>query len=264
MSVLGFIGIPSAVAGLAVGFIVGMTGTGGGSLMTPVLVLLFGVHPATAVGTDLLYAAITKACGTVVHHIGDTIAWRVVGLLAGGSLPASFLTLLMLGRLHIENRVFLSDLIAHILGIALLLTTLSLFLRRYILAVAHRLSLHRKPRTEAAATLLLGALLGVLVTSSSVGAGAIGVTVLVLLYPHLPLKRIVGTDIAHAVPLTLAAGMGHLAIGTVNLPLLANLLLGSLPGIALGSWVAPRAPERALRLFLAVMLAIVGAKLAIG
>lgn len=263
MSASALIGLPYLLSGFVVGFIVGMTGTGGGSLMTPVLVLLFGVHPATAVGTDLLYAAITKACGTVVHHIGDTIAWRVVGLLAGGSLPASFLTLLMLGRLHMENRVFLSDLIAHILGIALLLTTLSLFLRRYILAVAHRLSLHRKPRTEAAATVLLGALLGVLVTSSSVGAGAIGVTVLVLLYPHLPLKRIVGTDIANAVPLTLTAGMGHLAIGTVNLPLLANLLLGSLPGIALGSWLAPRAPERALRLFLAVMLAVVGARLVI-
>lgn len=264
MSALGHIGFPYVLSGFVVGFVVGMTGTGGGSLMTPVLVLLFGVHPATAVGTDLLYASVTKACGTAVHHIGDTIEWRVVGLLAAGSLPAALAVLIVLGRLHVSDRALLSSLITHILGWALLLTTLSLFLRRNILSLAHWLSLHRRPRTEAAATVVLGAALGGLVSASSVGAGAIGVTGLVLLHPHLPLKRIVGTDIAHAVPLTLAAGIGHLAIGTVNLPLLLSLLIGSLPGIALGSWIAPRAPERALRLFLAGMLAIIGARLAAG
>lgn len=264
MRAFGHIGFPYVLSGFVVGFIVGMTGTGGGSLMTPVLVLLFGVHPATAVGTDLLYAAFTKVCGTAAHQIGGTIEWRVVGLLAAGSLPASLLTLVVLDRLHVSDRALLSSLLSHLLGAALLLTTLSLFLRRHILTLAHRLSLHRKPRREAAATVLLGALLGVLVSASTVGAGAIGVTGLVLLYPHLPIRRIVGTDIAYGVPLTLAAGLGHLAIGTVNFALLAALLIGSLPGIALGSWLAPRAPERALRLFLAVMLAIVGAKLAIG
>jgi uncharacterized protein len=264
MGTLGLIGIPYIVAGFAVGFVVGMTGAGGGSLMTPALVLLFGVHPATAVGTDLLYAAITKACGTAVHHIGDTIAWRVVGLLTGGSLPASLLTLTVFDRLRVGDRALLWSLITHILGWALLLTTASLLLRRQILVVAHRLSLHRRPRMEATATVLLGILLGVLVSASSVGAGAIGVTGLVLLYPHFPIKRIVGTDIAYALPLNLVAGLGHLAIGTVNLALLTYLLLGSLPGIALGSWIAPRASERALRLFLAVVLAIVGARLLLG
>jgi uncharacterized protein len=151
--------------------------------------------------------------------------------------------------------------ISHILGAALLLTTTSLVLRRQILRFAHWLSLHRKPRAEAAATVILGATIGALVSASSVGAGAIGVTGLVLLYPHLPLKRIVGTDIAYSVPLTLAAGLGHVAIGTVNLVVLFWLLIGSLPGIALGSLAAPRAPERALRLFLAAALAVVGTRL---
>ena len=261
MSAFAQAGIAYVVAGFVVSFIVGLTGTGGGSLMTPLLVLLFGVHPATAVGTDLLYAAITKACGTAVHQIGATIEWRLVRLLAAGSLPAALLTLLVLHRLHVNNREYLSELIGRILGAALLLTTLSLFLRRWVIALAHRLSMHRRPKTEAAATVGLGVLVGILVSASSVGAGAIGVTVLVLLYPHLPLKRIVGTDIAYSVPLTLAAGAGHIAIGTVNFRLLLYLLLGSVPGIALGSWLAPRAPERALRIILAVMLALVGARL---
>jgi uncharacterized membrane protein YfcA len=188
--------------------------------------------------------------------------WRVVGWLAAGSLPASVVTLLMLRQLDISSSA-LAGLISHVLGYALLLTALSLVFRRYILGLAHALSFYRRPRMEAAATVLLGALLGVLVSISSVGAGAIGVTMLVLLYPHLPIVRIVGTDIAHAVPLTLVAGLGHFAMGTVDLPLLASLLIGSLPGIALGSLVAPRAPERALRLLLSVVLAVVGIRLAV-
>ena len=157
----------------------------------------------------------------------------------------------------------MATLISYVLGYALLLSALSLLLRRRILALAHVLSLHRRPLREAAATVLLGALLGVLVSLSSVGAGAIGVTMLVLLYPHLPIARIVGTDIAHAVPLTLVAGLGHLAVGTVDVSLLASLLIGSLPGIALGSVIASRAPERALRLSLAAVLTLVGIRLVV-
>src|SRR6516225_6836684 len=180
--------------------------------------------------------------------------------LAAGSLPASLLTLPLISRqLHSSSAV--ATLISYVLGYALLLSALSLLLRRRILALAHVLSLHRRPRREAAATVLLGALLGVLVSLSSVGAGAIGVTMLVLLYPHLPIARIVGTDIAHAVPLTLVAGLGHLAVGTVDVSLLASLLIGSLPGIALGSVIASRAPERALRLLLAGVLTLVGIRL---
>jgi uncharacterized protein len=260
MILFGFVGVPYVLSGFAVGFVVGMTGVGGGSLMTPLLVLLFGLHPVTAVGTDLLYAAITKACGTAVHHIGRTIDWRVVARLAAGSLPACLATLAVLRPPGASGGAEAS-LIAHVLGGALLVTTLSLVFRRHVLAVAHRLSFYRRPHLQAAATVLLGAAIGALVTLSSVGAGAIGVTALVLLYPHLPIARIVGTDIAHAVPLTLLAGLGHLAIGTVDLALLASLLIGSVPGIALGSLLAPRVPERALRFLLAAVLAIVGARL---
>jgi uncharacterized protein len=261
MRTLEFIVLPYTLSGFGVGFVVGLTGVGGGSLMTPLLVLLFGFHPATAVGTDLLYASVTKTCGTAVHHIGHTVEWRVVAWLGAGSLPASLLTLLLISRQLHSSGSAVASLISYVLGYALLLSALSLLFRRRILALAHVLSLHRRPRREAAATVLLGALLGVLVSLSSVGAGAIGVTMLVLLYPHLPIARIVGTDIAHAVPLTLVAGLGHLAVGTVDVSLLASLLIGSLPGIALGSVIASRAPERALRLLLAGVLTLVGIRL---
>jgi hypothetical protein len=257
------INVPQVLSGFGLGFVVGLTGVGGGSLMTPLLVLLFGVHPATAVGTDLLYASITKACGTAMHQIGNTVEWRIVAWLASGSVPAALVTLLVLGQLDVTSDA-LAGRISHVLGYVLLLTALSLLFRRYILAVARAASFHRRPRVEVGATVLLGAVLGVLVSVSSVGAGAIGVTMLVLLYPQLPIARIVGSDIAHAVPLTLVAGLGHFAMGTVDLSLLVSLLLGSLPGIALGSLVAPRAPERALRILLAMVLAVVGVRLAWG
>jgi uncharacterized membrane protein YfcA len=234
MRALEFIVLPYALSGFGVGFVVGLTGVGGGSLMTPLLVLLFGFHPATAVGTDLLYASVTKTCGTAVHHIGQTVEWRVVAWLAAGSLPASLLTLLLISRQLHSSSSAVASLISYVLGYALMLSALSLLLRRRILALAHVLSLHRRPRREAAATVLLGALLGVLVSLSSVGAGAIGVTMLVLLY---------------------------LAVGTVDVSLLASLLIGSLPGIALGSVIASRAPERALRLLLAGVLTLVGIRL---
>jgi uncharacterized protein len=263
MRALEFLVLPYALSGFCVRFVVGLTGVGGGSLMTPLLVLLFGFHPATAVGTDLLYASVTKTCGTAVHHIGRTIEWRIVGWLGAGSLPASIVTLLLISRQLHNSGSAVASLISYVLGYGLLVTALSLLFRRRILVLAHVLSLHRRPRRESAATVLLGALLGVLVSLSSVGAGAVGVTMLVLLYPHLPIVRIVGTDIAHAVPLTLVAGLGHLAVGTVDLSLLASLLIGSLPGIALGSVIAPRAPERALRLLLAAVLALVGIRLVV-
>ncbi len=260
MTLFGVFFVPYVVSGFGVGFVVGLTGVGGGSLMTPLLVLLFGLHPAVAVGTDLLFAAATKCCGTAVHQIGRTVEWRVVGRLAAGSVPASLAMLLVLR--HVDGGgTMLAALIAHVLGAALLLTALSLIFRRTILTLAHAWSFHRRPPLRNALTVALGAVLGALVTLSSVGAGAVGVTALVLLYPQLSIARIVGTDIAHAVPLTLVAGLGHLAIGTVDGALLASLLAGSLPGIALGSLLAPRVPERALRYLLAVVLALVGGRL---
>ena len=247
-------------SGFVVGLIVGLSGVGGGSLMTPLLVLLFGFHPATAVGTDLLYATITKTGGTLVHGFRGNVDWRVTGFLAVGSLPASALTLL-----YLQHQGVASDAAAHVisvmLGIALLLTAGSLVTRRWIIGLAERLNLQAAPRRRRVITVLIGAALGVLVSISSVGAGALGVTALILLYPELPTVRIVGTDIAHAVPLTLVAGIGHWFLGTVDWEILISLVIGSLPGIFLGSGLAPRVPDRWLRRILAVVLLIVGARL---
>jgi uncharacterized membrane protein YfcA len=247
------------LAGFFVGALVGLTGVGGGSLMTPLLVLVFGIHPATAVGTDLLYAAITKGVGTLAHSARDNVDWRIVRLLAMGSIPASGITILTLQQLDIHSHAG-SGMISAILGVALLLTAVSLFWRRHLLALAARRSGSTDDATPAK-TIAFGALLGVLVSSSSVGAGAIGVTALLLLYPSLGVLRIVGTDIAHAVPLTLVAGLGHWWLGSIDWTLLGSLLLGSIPGIWLGSHLTKFIPERALRPTLATLLVIIGGKL---
>ena len=248
-------------SGLVVGALVGMTGVGGGSLMTPLLVLLFGIHPATAVGTDLLYAASTKAVGTVVHGNKGAVAWPIVARLASGSMPAAALTIYVLLRLGAPSDT-VSNLISVVLGVTLLLTAASLLLRHRLLAWASRTGGHGlTPRASAALTVLTGVILGVLVSISSVGAGAIGVTVLIILYPALPTSRVVGTDIAHAVPLTLVAGVGHWLIGAVDWPLLTSLLVGSIPGVVIGSLAASRMPERVLRLALATILLIAGGRL---
>ena len=248
-----------ALSGLAVGFIVGMTGVGGGSLMTPLLVLLFGVHPATAVGTDLLYAAATKAGGTAVHGVNGTVDWRVTGLLASGSVPAAIVTLLALRGFGIQNGAG-PALISVLLGVTLLLTASSLVFRARIMRMAGARA-PLAPGAQAFWTVATGLALGVLVSISSVGAGAIGVTALIMLYPQLPLVRIVGTDIAHAVPLTLVAGIGHWLLGSVDWHILVSLLAGSLPGIVMGSATAPRVPEAVLRPALAGVLVLVGVRL---
>lgn len=249
------------LSGFVVGAIVGLTGVGGGSLMTPLLVLLFGIHPATAVGTDLLYAAITKAGGTTVHARKGHVDWRITGLLAGGSIPSSLLTIWALSYLPKQSPA-VTHIISISLGIALLLTACALIFRqklqRYALSHADD---RTHTRFQAPITVAVGVLLGILVTISSVGAGALGVAVLFFLYPRLSPIRIVGSDLAHAVPLTLIAGLGHWAIGSVDWSLLASLLLGSLPGIWLGSHASARVPERFLRPLLATMLVLVGGKL---
>ena len=247
------------LSGFLVGLLVGQTGVGGGSLMTPLLVLLFGVPPTTAVGTDLLYAAATKSVGTLVHGLNRTVDWRVVRRLASGSTPATLLTLLLLSRGALGPRI--GPMIALILGVMLLLTAASLIFRRQFLAFAGPRLEGIAPRRTAALTVGIGAALGALVTISSVGAGALGVTALLLLYPRAPMARIVGSDIAHAVPLTLIAGAGHWWLGSVDGPLLLSLLCGSIPGIALGSHFAARVPDAVLRPLLAAVLTLVGARL---
>jgi uncharacterized protein len=249
-------------SGFGVGLLVGMTGVGGGSLMTPLLILLFGVHPATAVGTDLLYAAATKSCGTLVHGFNRNIDWRLVTRLAVGSVPATALTLLALSGFGIYSSAA-QGLITTVLSGALAATAAVLIFRKRILDFCAAYIGELSPRRTAALTVLAGAALGVLVSISSVGAGALGVTAIILLYPQLPTSRIVGSDIAHAVPLTLVAGLGHWALGSIDWPLLGSLLVGSLPGIVIGSHFAVRVPDHVLRLALAATLLFVAGKLAL-
>lgn len=248
------------LSGFAVGFLVGLTGVGGGSLMTPLLVLVFGVHPVAAVGTDLLYACVTKSGGSIVHALQRTIDWRIVGRLSLGSIPAALLTLLALYFLDVDSE-FTKSLVTKALGPALFLTALALIFRRALIKFyADRVGGGDGIITSRV-TVVMGVLLGVLVTLSSIGAGAIGATVLIMLYPKLPIARIVGSDIAHAVPLTLVSGMGHWVLGTVDFSMLGSLLLGSLPGIVIASYFAPRWPEQVLRYILAAALMIIGIRL---
>ena len=247
-------------SGFAVGFLVGMTGVGGGSLMTPLLILLFKVHPVTAVGTDLIYASVTKSGGSLVHGFNKTIDWRIVLRLAMGSLPASLATLTLLWWLKIDQGAY-SALVTKSLGVALIATAAALLFRKRLLATySQRIGVLSEDQTRSY-TIVTGVILGVLVTISSVGAGALGVTALLLLYPELPVVRIAGSDIAHAVPLTLIAGMGHLVSGGVDTTVLISLLCGSLPGIMLASLFAPRLPDFALRIVLAVTLVVVAVRL---
>ena len=252
-------------AGFTVGLVVGLTGVGGGSLMTPLLIFVFGVKPHLAIGTDLLFAAFTKMGGTIHLARARVVDWRIVGQTALGSIPAALITLYALQRLGPANPAT-QTLMTTTLGVALLLTASAMLYK----ALRGKASpTHIAPELLAQATrprhwalpLLFGAVIGALVTLTSVGAGAIGVIVLMLLYPALPLPRIVAADIAHAVPLTLVAGLGHASIGSVDWLLLAKLLAGSLPGIWLGTQLMRKTPERVIRSLLSVLLAYAGAKL---
>ena len=248
-----------AVSGLVGGFLVGVTGVGGGSLMTPLLVMVFGIAPATAVGTDLLYAAATKASGVWVHSRKGNVDWIAVRLLILGSAPASLLTLVLLREfksLHTYDAFF-----RYGLGIALVLTAVALLWEMGSDPAVGSDPISSPSSRPAGMTIALGALIGILVTISSVGAGALGTAVLIALYPKMPISRIVGTDIAHAVPLTLLAGLGHLSLGHVNTGLLINLLLGSIPGIWLGSHLNAHIPEKLSRPLLAILLLLIAAKL---
>ena len=247
------------LSGLAVGVLVGLTGVGGGSLMTPLLVLLFGIHPSTAVGTDLLYAAATKTVGTAVHGYKRTVQWGIVGRLAMGSAPTTILTLLILSQT--KETATVNSLITTALGWALLVTAVAILFRKTIVAFFQRRTTELTPGQATWLTVLLGAILGVLVALTSVGAGALGMTVLLVLYPKMDVAKLVGSDIAHAVPLTLLAGIGHWMMGSVNWMLLVSLLTGSIPGIIVGSLLAARTPDGILRPILAGTLALVGGKL---
>ena len=249
-----------AVSGLLVGILVGMTGVGGGSLMTPLLVLVFGFHPTTAVGTDLLFAAATKTVGTTIHSAGKTVDWQIVRRLATGSVPATILCLLLIAHFGVASKT-VTQIITLTLGIALILSAIMLLFKDILIRLINRKFPKAGLDSPAWVTVLVGFILGVLVSLSSVGAGALGTVALIILYPRLPIVRIVGSDIAHAVPLTLLAGLGHWYLGTINFHLLESLLVGSIPGIIAGSYLARYSHDRVLKMCLGAILAVVGSKM---
>jgi uncharacterized membrane protein YfcA len=257
------------IGGALVGAVVGATGVGGGSLMTPLLTLVFGLPAQVAVGTDLLFASITKASGAAAHWRRGNVHWGLTGWLTLGSVPAALATIWALRAWQPDPAQF-AAIVRPALAAALLLTAASLLVRSRIQALGRRFvsAPLDAPETaevtvRAVPTVALGAVIGVMVTLTSVGAGAIGVVALLFLYPTLTAKRLVAVDIAHAIPLTLVAGLGHVALGTVNWLVLGALLIGSVPAISLGAWLADRLPEKALRFVLAAMLTLIGTRLAI-
>jgi hypothetical protein len=260
--------IAQIVSGLLVGFLVGLTGVGGGSLMTPILVFIFGFAPKAAVGTDLLFAAITKTGGVFVHHGKHrSVEWKIVIHLCLGSIPAAMGVIYLLENVYTKNEA-ITAVITNSLGVALICTALALFVRNHLVnrrkldnTARERIThTERFGKWQPFITLLVGLFLGVLVTLSSVGAGALGTVALLFLYPRLSTVRIVGTDLAHAIPLTAVAGLGHWHMGNVDFGLLGSLLIGSLPGIYLGSHLSARIPEKVLRPILATLLLIIGVK----
>lgn len=258
--------LPYILSGFLVGALVGVTGVGGGSLMTPLLVFLFGFQPAVAVGTDLLFAAITKTSGVWVHHgTHGSVDWKVVGIMSLGSLPFSIATIFVIKHL-ISLGHQTSGLITYSLGIALILTACALLVRSYLMRNTERevedgtISSGRFKQMQVPAMIITGAVLGVLVTLSSVGAGAMGTIAILFLHPKMRTLKVVGTDLAHAIPLTAVAGIGHWSLGHVDFVLLGSLLIGSLPGIWLGSHLGARIPEKILRPILASILLLIGLK----
>lgn len=253
--------ITYVVSGFAVGMLVGLTGVGGGSLMTPILTLLFGVNPAVAVGTDLAFASITKVAGTAAHRVNGTVQWPIVRRLCAGALPAAALAALLLKHFGALDKE-IGQIIRYTIAFSVLLTVVSLVYRRRIREwIQSRPEQQLQGSTLTLATIAAGAVLGVLVTVSSIGAGAIGATVLVFLYPRLSAAEIAGTDIAYAVPLTAIAALGHWWLGSIDWMLLGTLLIGSVPGITVGSMAARAIPERITRGVLAVTLTAVAVKL---
>lgn len=263
-----------SLSGFAIGLLVGITGVGGGSLMTPLLVFLFGFSLPKAVGTDLLFAAITKTSGVWVHHrTHNSVDWKIVGWLSAGSLPFSVMTLFALKHYMAIGKE-ITDTLSFSLGIALILTACALLVRSVLLHKAQTLphvddahsnfaNTARFKKMQIPATILTGAVLGILVTLTSVGAGALGTVALLFLFPKMTTLKIVGSDLAHAIPLTTVAGLGHLSLGNVDFILLSSLLVGSVPGIWIGSHLSAKIPERFLRPFLALILMLVGLKFAL-
>jgi uncharacterized membrane protein YfcA len=256
--------LQSTVAGLLVGFLVGLTGIGGGALMTPILVLIFGTAAKTAVGTDLIFAALTKIAGVSIHGRRGTIDWQVVRRLACGSIPAAVVTGLFIHRFG-KDAARANHLIMTVMGIMLLVTALGLLTKPWLHRLGRSFRLGDAEKFKAwqgPLTVLAGVLLGTVVTLTSIGAGALGTVIMLYLYPlRLTPAKVVGTDLAHAIPLALVAGAGHLFLGNVDYHLLLTLITGSIPGVLLGSWLSTSTSDAVLRPVLATLLLLTGVKI---
>lgn len=258
------------LAGIVVGFCVGVTGVGGGSLMTPILISLFKIEPHVAIGTDLLYAAISKFCGSMVHAKKLNIVWPIVGWLALGSIPASLATSWVLEHVLSGSNQY-KAVLTMVLGFMLTLTGVSIvfrhrieaFFKRYSKSAAATAELDREQVAALVSSkkfqvIIMGMVLGVFVTLSSVGAGAFGIMALVVMFANLPMIRIIGSDVVHAVALTLVAGLSHMSAGNVDFHLLGWLLVGSIPAIIVGTLVSSRMPEHLIRRILGITLLLLG------
>ncbi|MGL2974233.1 sulfite exporter TauE/SafE family protein [Acinetobacter nosocomialis] len=254
------------LAGMLVGFCVGITGVGGGSLMTPILIGLFRIEPHIAIGTDLLYAAISKFCGSMVHAKKLNIVWPIVLWLAVGSIPASFGTAWVLEH-YLSQSTHYKAVLTMVLGLMLTLTGVSIIFRTRIEKFFNKFRNKENTQTEneqlavqnkRTYIVIMGIILGVFVTLSSVGAGAFGIMALVIMFPNLPMIRIIGSDVVHAVLLTLVAGLGHMSAGNVDFMLLMWLLVGSIPAIIIGTLISSRMPERLIRKILGITLFALG------
>ncbi|MDC4598742.1 sulfite exporter TauE/SafE family protein [Acinetobacter baumannii] len=254
------------LAGMLVGFCVGITGVGGGSLMTPILIGLFRIEPHIAIGTDLLYAAISKFCGSMVHAKKLNIVWPIVLWLAVGSIPASFGTAWLLEH-YLSQSTHYKAVLTMVLGFMLTLTGVSIIFRTRIEKFFNKFRNKENTQTEneqlavqnkRTYIVIMGIILGVFVTLSSVGAGAFGIMALVIMFPNLPMIRIIGSDVVHAVLLTLVAGLGHMSAGNVDFVLLMWLLVGSIPAIIIGTLISSRMPERLIRKILGITLFALG------
>lgn len=254
------------LAGMLVGFCVGITGVGGGSLMTPILIGFFRIEPHIAIGTDLLYAAISKFCGSMVHAKKLNIVWPIVLWLAVGSIPASFGTAWVLEH-YLSQSTHYKAVLTMVLGFMLTLTGVSIIFRTRIEKFFNKFRNKENTQTEneqlavqnkRTYIVIMGIILGVFVTLSSVGAGAFGIMALVIMFPNLPMIRIIGSDVVHAVLLTLVAGLGHMSAGNVDFMLLMWLLVGSIPAIIIGTLISSRMPERLIRKILGITLFALG------
>jgi uncharacterized membrane protein YfcA len=249
-------------AGAGVGLIVGLTGVGGGSLMTPLLISVFHMEKAIAIGTDLWFAGLTKVSGSVAHHRENHVDYHIVKRLLWGSIPATIATMVYMHLVGMSKRS--DSTLAYALGVALVLTAVTVAFRPVWFKVGIWLERYITHQRRPALTVLCGAILGVMVSLSSIGAGALGATMILLLYPRLDMKRLVGSDIAHAVPLTIVAGIGHASLGNVNWMLLMELLIGSLPGIWVGAKLTKHLPETITRFALCICLLIAAKKVLLG